>query len=133
VVAAWVGSRAVEGLGGSFSVRSSEADRADAGTAGLGETVSATLSAVDAPESSLSVMADEPLPEPLPGQTRPDAKGRCPHKGQVVLNGACWVPVETETCDALSIGQMYRGRCYVPELPRKRSSTAQPPYKHESE
>jgi serine/threonine protein kinase len=130
VVAAWVGGRAVGALGESFSVHSSEADRADAGTAGLGETVSATSSAMETPESSLPVMADETLPEPLPGQTRPDAKGHCPHQLQVALNGACWVPFApgSDECAAFE-GQLFRGRCYVPALPRKRPSTAHPPLK----
>jgi hypothetical protein len=124
----WVGGKAIGELGGSFSVRSSKTDRADAGTAGLGETVSATSSAVDAPESALLVAGDEPLPEPLPGQTRPDARGRCPHKRQVALNGACWVPFapDSEECEMFG-GQLFRGQCYVPAHPRKRPSTAQPP------
>jgi hypothetical protein len=91
--------------------------------------VSATSYAVDAPESSLPVMANEPLPEPQPGQIRPNAKGRCPHRGHVVLNGACWwVPLapDAEACEA-SGGELFRSRCYVPALPRKRPSTAQPP------
>jgi serine/threonine protein kinase len=133
VVAAWMGSRAIGTLGENFFVRSSGADRADAGTAGLGEAMSATSSAVDAPESCLPFVADEPLPEPLPGQIQPNAKGRCPHRVHVVLNGACWwVPLTPdatdEECEA-SGGQQFRGRCYVPALPRKHPSTAQPPLK----
>ena len=80
VVAAWLGSKAVGTLGERFTVRSSGADRPDAGTTGLGETVSSTSSTVTDPEPSLPVMANEPLPEPQPGQIRPNAKGRCPHQ-----------------------------------------------------
>ncbi len=131
VVAAWAGDKAVGTLEARFSVHSSGADRADAGTAGLGETVSSTSSAVDAPEPSLPVVAAEPLPEPQPGQIRPNTKGRCPHKGQAVLNGACWwIPLapDSEGCES-SGGSLFRGQCYVPALPRKAPSTAQPPPK----
>jgi serine/threonine protein kinase len=108
------------------TVAAAGAGRADAGTSGLGEAVSAT-SAVDASEPSVQVMAEEPLPEPMPGQTRPDAKGRCPHKLQVALNGACWIPFAPEACEAsVASGQLFRGKCYVPVQPRNHPSTSEP-------
>jgi serine/threonine protein kinase len=127
-LAAWGSWRLVEKLAENASVFSvaSRASRADAGTAGLGDSMSAAA-ILDAPEASIQVTAEEPLPEPMPGQTRPDAKGRCPHKRQVALNGACWVPFDSdpEACEA-SVGQVFRGRCYVPDLPRNRPSASQP-------
>jgi eukaryotic-like serine/threonine-protein kinase len=129
-MAVWAGWGGLEQLAESSSFLASTpgAHKADAGTTGLGEALS-SASTVDAPEPSLPAMAEEPLPEPMPGQTRPDAKGRCRHKRQVALNGACWVPFDPEACEALANGQMFKDRCYVPDLPRKRSSTSQPPLK----
>jgi eukaryotic-like serine/threonine-protein kinase len=129
MLAGWVGWGWVGKLAAKSSVLSATttgAGRADAGTAGLGEAVSAA-STVDAPEPSIQAMAEEPLPEPMPGQTRPDAKGRCPHKRQVVLNGACWIPFDPEACEAsVASGQVFRGKCYVPALPRNHPSTSGP-------
>jgi eukaryotic-like serine/threonine-protein kinase len=92
---------------------------------GLGEAV-ASASRVDSPVPLVpEVMAADTPPEPLPGQTRPDAKGRCPLKRQVAINGGCWVAflVDEESCEA-SIGQMYQGSCYMPAIPPGRPSTS---------
>jgi hypothetical protein len=97
------------------------AGQQDGGTAGLGEAAStASL------EDSLLVclqesLAEETPPEPDPEQARPDAKGRCPHKGQVALNGGCWAPLQgnSEECEAAG-AQMFKGKCYVPAFPAKR-------------
>jgi hypothetical protein len=72
-------------------------------------------------------MAEEPLPEPQPGQLRPDAKGRCPRKQQVSLNGGCWMvsSSESEDCAALG-GQMFKGTCYLPLPAPKRRPTSSP-------
>jgi eukaryotic-like serine/threonine-protein kinase len=104
-----------------------EVGKADAGPAGLGEAM-ASASTMDAPApSGREALAEDALPEPLPGQTRPDAKGRCPHKRQVALNGGCWVELEQEKCEALNLnGSMYKNACYVPVLPPGRPPTSQP-------
>ncbi|WP_224247480.1 serine/threonine protein kinase [Hyalangium gracile] len=107
---------------GASRVEVLEAGPQDAGTAGLGEAAAAT-SMEEAPDSPVpQMMTEEALPEPLPGQAVPDAKGRCPHKQQVALNGGCWV-LEVrglEECEALS-GQLIKGTCYIPILPRGRT------------
>ncbi len=106
-----------------------EADSADAGTSGLGDA--ATSMAVEktpavSPEEGLG---EDPLPEPVPGQVRPDQKGRCPLKGLVSLNGGCWSEAtgEPEKCQELE-GQMFKGTCYIPVVPlgRKRPPTSGP-------
>ncbi len=105
-----------------------EADRADAGTAGLGDAAS-IASEGEAPESSRpEAVTEDSLPVPVPGQARPDAKGRCPRKRQVVLNGACWLeaPWEREEC-AGGRGQMFKGMCYVPFIPPGRPPTSDQP------
>jgi serine/threonine protein kinase len=97
------------------------ASKQEGGTTGLG-TAASTSSKVASPNSSAQqVLAEDTPPEPQQGQTRPNAAGQCPHKRQVVLNGACWAPLngEREECDAAG-GQLFKDRCYVPVMPTKR-------------
>jgi hypothetical protein len=58
-------------------------------------------------------IAQELPKQPLPGQLKPDAKGRCPAK-QVAINGGCWgkVDVSPEYCHGNVY--VYRGGCYMP-------------------
>jgi hypothetical protein len=94
---------------------------------GLGETAAAA-SLEEAPHSLLhEVMAKDAPPEPQPGQTRPDAKGRCPHKAQVALNRGCWLQIalEPERCAELK-GQLFKGLCYLPFIPPGRPPTSSP-------
>jgi hypothetical protein len=117
--------RVLTGLSGFFqraaSVAGGEApvsDQPDAGTSGLAEAVAST-STPSAPEPQPSeAIEEDTLPEPEEGQERPDSKGQCPHKRQVVLNGACWVPVplNREECENSS-GHMFNGTCYVAVIP----------------
>jgi hypothetical protein len=106
---------------------SAEAGQPEARPVGLGEAV-ASASPVDSPETlGPKAMAAETPPEPQPGQTRPDAKGRCPHKQQVALNGGCWIALslEQEVCAGLH-GQLYKGSCYLPFIPPGRPPTSSP-------
>jgi hypothetical protein len=99
----------------------------DGGTVGLGEAAS-TASRMDAPEFlPPEVLAEGPLPQPQPGQLRPDAKGRRPRKHQVALNRGCWVavPMDPEECVELR-GQMLKGVCYVPSIPPERPPASSP-------
>ncbi|MFL5345045.1 MAG: serine/threonine protein kinase [Hyalangium sp.] len=104
-------------------------DSPDAGTAGLGDA--ATVAVQDKPPSGSTAegMIEDTLPEPQPGQIRPDEKGRCPGRWLVVLNGACWEETswEPEQCQEHG-GQMFKGTCYVPFIPpgRKRPPTSGP-------
>ncbi|WP_407741587.1 serine/threonine-protein kinase [Hyalangium sp.] len=104
-------------------------DSPDAGTAGLGDA--ATIATPDkVPSGAMDQgMGEDALPEPEPGQVRPDQKGRCPRKGLVALNGGCWAEtsVEREGCTELG-GQMFKGTCYVPFIPpgRKHPPTSVP-------
>jgi serine/threonine protein kinase len=104
-----------------------EADQPDAGPVGLGDAAVSAATG-DTPETlGPKVMAEEALPEPQPGQARPDAKGRCPRKRQVALNGGCWMRLsaDQEGCADYS-GHMYKGSCYVPIIPPGRSPNASP-------
>jgi serine/threonine protein kinase len=108
---------------------SSEADSADAGTAGLGDAAT-SMAMEQAPSVSTDeAMSADTLPEPMPGQVRPDDKGRCPTKVLVSLNNGCWAKTawDPETCVTLG-GQMFKGTCYVPFIPPepKRPPTSGP-------
>ena len=74
-------------------------------------------------------MSEDTLPEPQPGQMRPDEKGRCPLKGLVALNGGCWSETtgDPEKCQEFG-GQMFKGTCYMPVVPpgRKRPPISSP-------
>ncbi len=104
------------------------AGQADAGTVGLGDAVATAPLSVSAESTAQQPLAEGTLPEPLPGQVRTDTKGRCPHKRQVALNGACWVAVEMERekCEALMSGRLFEGTCYVPVIPPGRPPTSTP-------
>jgi hypothetical protein len=99
----------------------------DGGTVGLGDAAS-TTSTVISPDSPVrGSLAEDTLPEPLPGQLRPDAKGQCPLKRQVALNGGCWVrlKLEREECEALR-GYLFKDTCHVPILAPRRHPTSSP-------
>jgi hypothetical protein len=100
---------------------------ADEGTTGLGDTASRVTQGQPG-ASWPEAMSEDTLPEPLPGQLRPDAKGRCPGKQQVALNGACWLKAswEREECE-VARGQTFNGVCYVPYIPPGRQPTSDPP------
>jgi hypothetical protein len=106
-----------------------DTDSKDAGTSGLGETTSRMSRETSSALSPRQGMAEEPMPEPLPGQTRPDEKGRCPRKRQVALNGACWLEfqLDSEGCAELE-GSMFKGRCYAPMFSAGRRTTSSPPH-----
>jgi serine/threonine protein kinase len=99
----------------------------DDDTAGLGEAVSlGAVQTLPAP-SAREVLAEEPQPEPVPGQARPDAKGRCPRKWQVALNGGCWkqLQLDREECEAIN-GHLFKGTCYMPITTAGRLPTSHP-------
>jgi eukaryotic-like serine/threonine-protein kinase len=105
----------------------SEEDAQDAETRGLGEAAAATA-LEQAPAASLrEKLAKEPLPEPQPGQLRPNAKGQCPHKRQTALNKGCWLgtSLDREGCTQIN-GQMHKGICYVPIILPGRPPTSSP-------
>jgi hypothetical protein len=129
VGAGWTVAEWFEEKASLAQARTEAARRQAAGTAGLGEAASTASTAQSLEPSVHAPLAEDTLPEPLPGQVRPDAKGRCPHKRQVVLNGACWVPMDPEECDALGPthnGKLFKGRCYVPVQSPDRPSTSHP-------
>jgi hypothetical protein len=106
----------------------SQAPKAD--TTAVGDTSSTEPLASIHPPSEQAPIAQEPLPEPRPGQTRPDEKGRCLGRKQVAINGACWVellPMSAEEC--VESGYVpFKGKCYLPAPapPKKPVPTSNP-------
>lgn len=106
--------------------------REGADTVRLGDAAVTSVS-VRPPEATASaVSSDDSLPEPLPGQMRPDSAGSCPGKGQLAFNGGCWVriPFERQACE--ESGYVYTGQCYGPVLAnaRRRVPTSEPGTPH---
>jgi len=100
----------------------------DGGTVAVGD---AALTAPVPPTRALSawsVIAVEPPPKPLRGQTRPDATGRCPTRAQIPINGVCWVKLDVslKDCDENFNYYVYKGACYGPAFPPPRPSTSGP-------
>lgn len=104
----------------------------DAGPPGAGNVAVGddSLTAPGASQQALSAsegIALELPSKPLPGQHRPDANNRCPRRGQVAINGGCWVQLtmDADTCAANGEdGYVYKGRCYAPAFPPRRQPTS---------
>ncbi len=74
-------------------------------------------------------MTQEPLPEPRPGQIRPNKKGQCPGRKHVPINGGCWgelLPMSAEEC--VENGYVrFKGKCYAPlAAPKQPQPTSSP-------
>ncbi|HLL06681.1 MAG TPA: protein kinase [Myxococcaceae bacterium] len=97
----------------------------------VGDTSPAESQAPPAPSQENEPVAEESLPEPRPGQPRPDKRGKCPGSKQVPINGACWMeqlPLSAEEC-VQNDGEFFKGKCYLPApVPRKKPQpTSSPP------
>jgi hypothetical protein len=92
--------------------------------ASLGESVrSAPTTSAKLPDRD--GISEEFPEQPLPGQLKPDAKGRCPKK-QIVINGGCWFKVAVDLEDCPKFGYAYQGACYAPGRSTGRVPTAAP-------
>ncbi|HZI12717.1 MAG TPA: serine/threonine-protein kinase [Myxococcus sp.] len=88
----------------------------DAGTVGLGDSVLTAPVASPQVPFSKSPVAEELPEKPLPGQLRPDARGRCPEKSLVPIHGGCWIRVGEDLKECRSYSYIHKGTCYVPAL-----------------
>jgi eukaryotic-like serine/threonine-protein kinase len=96
--------------------------RHDEGPVGLGGSVSEAKVAPMQEPSEQEAIGQEPLPELRPGQLRPDARGQCPGRTQVAINGGCWLEVLTsgaEECEQSGY-VLIKSRCYAPALETRR-------------
>ena len=114
------------------SPHASDFQSPDAGTSAVGDTSPTQKQAPTPPDQEKKPVAQEPLPEPRPGQTRPDKRGQCPGRKQVPINGACWIDVSasmsTEEC-VDNYGVLFNGKCYQPvhAPPKQPQPTSNPP------
>ena len=112
--------------------RASDSQATDAGTAAVGDTAPTQPQASPSPAKEKKPVAQEPLPEPRPGQARPDKRGQCPGRKQVPINGGCWDDVSS-SMDAQACVESghvrFEGKCFVPANapPKKPQPTSSPP------
>jgi hypothetical protein len=106
----------------STAARSSSKEERDA--VSLGDTARSSP-AVLAKDSLQDAIGEELPKNPLPGQLKPDAKGRCPNK-QVAINGGCWLKVDFVPEECLGNGFAYQGGCYVPFFVSSREPASAP-------
>jgi len=109
----------------------SDAHAPDAGTAAVGDSLPTEPQTSAPAPTEKQPLAQEPLPEPRPGQARPDAKGRCLGRKQVPINGGCWIDVSPaiDAQDCTESGYvLFKGRCFGPAQapPRKPAPTSSP-------
>jgi hypothetical protein len=107
----------------------------DAGTTAGGDSSRTEREASPAPATERAPLAQEPLPEPRPGQARPDKRGQCPARKQVPINGGCWLDVSSSTDAQTCVDSgyvLFQGKCFVPANapPKKPQPTSSPPEEH---
>jgi hypothetical protein len=107
----------------------------DAGTTAGGDASRTEREASPAPATERAPLAQEPLPEPRPGQARPDKRGQCPARKQVPINGGCWLDVSSSTDAQTCVDSgyvLFQGKCFVPANapPKKPQPTSSPPEEH---
>jgi serine/threonine protein kinase len=90
----------------------------------LGDTAMDSPATVEKSSSSKAVALELPK-EPLPGQIRPDANGRCPQK-QIPINGGCWGKVDFDVDHCLGNLFVYRDGCYAAAYEPARKPTSAP-------
>ncbi|HEX8705570.1 MAG TPA: protein kinase [Myxococcaceae bacterium] len=94
----------------------SNAQAPDAGTAAVGDTSPTQPRAATPSSKENRPIAQQPLPQPRPGQARPDEKGQCLGLRQVPINGGCWVeqlPMSAEECAEIGY-VLFQGKCFGP-------------------
>jgi len=98
--------------------QASDSHAPDAGTAAVGDTSPTKPQAPTPPPTDKKPLAQAPRPEPLPGQARPDSKGRCPGRTQVSINGGCWLELPSMSAEECTErGSVpFQGKCYAPAL-----------------
>ncbi|WP_164018029.1 serine/threonine protein kinase [Pyxidicoccus trucidator] len=105
---------------------SAQGEALDGGAVAVGD--SALMEPVPssiAPFAWSTIAVDMPL-KPFPGQQRPDPRGRCPRKGQVPLQGSCWLKLDWSQKDCEENGYVYKDGCFVPAYPPPRPATSGP-------
>jgi hypothetical protein len=105
-------------------------EKTDAGPAAVGDSSSRDSRATAHVPAKQEAIAQDTLPKPQPRQAQPDAKGHCPGRKHVPLNGLCWLEqpgLTGEECRESGYAHI-KGRCYAPVFapPGKPQPTAEP-------
>ena len=80
---------------------------------------------VDEPPDEQGISKD--LPEqPFSNQIKPDARGRCPKKQHIAINGGCWLKLDSDSEDCEDNGFVYQGGCYLPARTSRKVPTSAP-------
>ena len=112
-------------------VASNPASPREGGAAGVGESASKVTEPWGRESSEPEALSQDTPPKPFPGQLTPDAKGRCPGRTQIPINGGCWMELSTKDAEACEEGGyvFFRARCYAPawNSRRKPPPTSAPP------
>jgi hypothetical protein len=125
----------VDGEGGEAIDRTSEnrssPSSRDGGAANLGEAGAKTTEPSGQEPSRPKALSQDTPPKPFPGQLTPDAKGQCPGRTQIPINGGCWLELSIRDAEACEEGGMifFKDRCYAPAMSsrRKPPPTSAPP------
>ena len=103
----------------------------DGSAASLGETGAAAMVPSGQEPSEPGALSQDTPPKPVPGQITPDAKGQCPGRTQIPINGGCWVEQRTNDAEACEENGMifFKDRCYAPAMGSRRRPppTSAPP------
>jgi hypothetical protein len=107
-----------------------DAGTPDGGVSELGPEALTSYARQDTvPQGQPSISVDVP-PEPLPGQRRTNSKGQCQGRGEVPINGGCWLRFDDNVVPPCYTGHYeWLGRCYQPSLLNGRQPTSEPPGK----
>jgi eukaryotic-like serine/threonine-protein kinase len=112
-------------------IASNPASPREGGAAMVGESASEATQPWGREFSKPEALSQDTPPTPLPGQLTPDAKGRCPGRTQIPINGGCWVEQRTKDAEACEENGyvFFKARCYAPALNsrRKPPPTSAPP------
>jgi hypothetical protein len=103
-------------------VQANVAEAPDAGPAGLGDDGLPAPQADQAPSLSAKVIAQRMPKEPLPGQRRAPCD-----RGEVALQGGCWIPWTTRAPPCGEEAYEWKGSCYLPRFEKKRVPTTRKP------
>jgi hypothetical protein len=121
---AWQGGQVLPEVASPEEHVASEPGKPDQGPADLGDTVAAAPPVSEQEPSAQQAISQDLPPGPLPEQLRPDAKGQCPGRKQLPINGGCWV--EYPAANAGECEQngyvLLKSRCYAPALKSRRKS-----------
>jgi len=91
----------------------------------LAERALSAPAVVDEPPDEQGI--SEELPEkPFSNQIKPDARGRCPKKNHIAINGGCWVKVDSDVEDCEANAFVYQGGCYLPARTSRKVPTSAP-------